>query len=108
MKVQSSKLTFWGSLKNARIWLVLASAALAVIALSSSADASFPSSEATSSKHALSPASPADLCSWTTVANYPISVAGNAVTTDGTFAYSIGGWDSSAAVNLVQRYDPAT
>src|SRR5205823_707098 len=42
---------------------------------------------------------------WTIVANYPVSIESSAVGTDGTFAYSAGGYAGGAS-NALYRYDP--
>ena len=47
-----------------------------------------------------------DLSSWTLAANYPLVIESPAVTSDGTYAYSAGGF-AGGATNAVYRYDPA-
>ena len=45
--------------------------------------------------------------SWTIAAPYPTAVGYNAVTSDGTYVYSIGGSGSNGPTNIVRRYNPA-
>ena len=45
---------------------------------------------------------------WTIVANYPVVVESAAVSTDGTYVYSAGGFVINAASNAFYRYNPAT